>query len=136
MSLKAWLKMRPLKEDNLIEKIEKTYGFRLSDSLRNCLKEYNAGIPTPNVIRFKNGNESDVKRLLSYNEDDCECIYKIIDYFIKEYGGKIIPFALDSAGNYYCEQQGNEIVYWTQEQDIFPVCGDFEEFLKSLYDID
>ena len=46
----------------------------------------------------------------------------------------MIPFASDSAGNYYCEQ-GNRIVLWTQSNEILPVCNGFEQFLENLYEI-
>ena len=84
---------------------------------------------------MKNGEENDVKMLLSYNENDPENIYKVIEYFIKSYNGSLIPFASDSAGNYYCEQ-GKRIVLWTQNNEIMPVCNSFLSFLDSLYELD
>ena len=87
------------------------------------------------IIELKNGEENDVKLLLSYNERDPENIYKVIEYFVKTYNGTLIPFAVDSAGNYYCEQ-GKRIVLWTQNKEILPICNSFSQFLEALYELE
>ena len=81
-----------------------------------------------------NGDESDVKSLLSFNEADKENIYKVIEYFNSQYHGKLVPFASDSAGNYYCEKKGS-IVLWTQEGEVIPVSDSFADFLNSLHEV-
>lgn len=135
MSLQKWSRPKPLDNPKAIEQLEKKYGFSISEDLVKCILSNNGARPRPNIIALRNGEENDVKMLLSYNDSDPENIYKVIEYFIKTYNGSLIPFATDSEGNYYCEQE-KRIVLWTQNKEILPVCNNFSQFLESLYEIE
>lgn len=135
MALEKWTKSKPLKNPIAIRQLEEKYGFSLSDDLVKCILSNNGARPRPNTIELKNGEENDVKLLLSYNDSDSENIYKVIEYFNETYNCSLIPFAVDSAGNYYCEQ-GKRIVLWTQNKEIFPVSNSFSQFLESLYELE
>lgn len=135
MALQKWSRSKPLNNPMVIKQLEEKYGFSISQDLMNCILCNNGAKPRPNTITLKNGEENDVKMLLSYNDNDPENIYKVIDYFAKTYNSSLIPFAVDSAGNYYCEQ-GRRIVLWTQNNEIFPVCNSFSQFLESLYELE
>ncbi len=135
MAIQKWSRPKPLENPSAVKQLQEKYGFALSGDLTNCILSNNGARPRPNAIILKNGEENDVKLLLSYNENDPENIYKVIEYFIKTYSGSLIPFASDSAGNYYCEQ-GKRIVLWTQNNVILPVCSSFLQFLDSLYELD
>ena len=135
MAVQKWSRPKPLENPLAVKQLQEKYGFALSVELSNCILSNNGARPRPNTIVLKNGEENDVKMLLSYNENDSENIYKVIEYFIKTYNGSLIPFASDSAGNYYCEQ-GKRIVLWTQNNEIMPVCNSFLQFLDSLYELD
>ncbi len=135
MAVQKWSRPKPLENPMAVKQLQEKYGFALSGDLTNCILSNNGARPRPNTIVLKNGEENDVKMLLSYNENDPENIYKVIEYFIKTYNGSLIPFASDSAGNYYCEQ-GKRIVLWTQNNEILPVCNSFPQFLDSLYELE
>lgn len=135
MAIQKWIRSKPLENPLAVKQLQEKYNFSLSGDLVNCILSNNGAKPRPNTIVLKNGEENDVKMLLSYNENDPENIYKVIEYFIKSYNGSLIPFASDSAGNYYCEQ-GKRIVLWTQNNEIMPVCNSFLSFLNSLYELD
>lgn len=135
MAIQKWVRSKPLINPLAVKQLQEKYNFSLSGDLVNCILSNNGAKPRPNTIVLKNGEENDVKMLLSYNENDPENIYKVIEYFIKSYNGSLIPFASDSAGNYYCEQ-GKRIVLWTQSNEIMPVCNSFLQFLDSLYELD
>lgn len=135
MAVQKWSRPKPLENPLAVKHLQEKYGFALSGELTNCILSNNGARPKPNTIVLKNGEENDVKMLLSYNENDPENIYKVIEYFIKTYNGSLIPFASDSAGNYYCEQ-GKRIVLWTQNNEIMPVCNSFPQFLDSLYELE
>lgn len=134
MALQKWSRPKPLKNPIVIKQLEEKYGFSLSDDLVNCILSNNGARPRPNTIELKNGEENDVKLLLSYNDSDPENIFKVIEYFVSNYNGTLIPFAVDSAGNYYCEQ-GKRIVLWTQNKEILPVCNCFSQFLIALHEL-
>lgn len=135
MSVQKWSRISKIDDIMVVNRLEDKYGFSISEELKNCILLNNGARPKPNTIRLKNGEENDVKMLLSYNENDCENVHEILEYFIKLYNGSLIPFAVDSAGNYYCEQ-GKRIVLWTQSKEIFPVCNNFSQFLELLYELD
>lgn len=135
MALQKWNRPKSLKNPRVIKQLEEKYKFSLSEDLFNCILANNGARPIPNTIGLRNGEENDVKMLLSYNDTDPENIFEVIEYFIKERKGNLIPFAVDSAGNYYCEQ-GKRIVLWTQNNEIFFVANTFSQFLESLYEIE
>ena len=135
MAIQKWIRSKPLENPLAVKQLQEKYNFSLSGDLVNCILSNNGAKPRPNTIVLKNGEENDVKMLLSYNENDPENIYKVIEYFIKSYNGSLIPFASDSAGNYYCEQ-GKRIVLWSLNNEIMPVCNSFLSFLDSLYELD
>lgn len=135
MAVQKWSRPKPLENPLALKQLQEKYGFALSSELSNCILSNNGARPKPNTIVLKNGEENDVKMLLSYNQNDSESIYQVIEYFIKTYNGSLIPFALDSAGNYYCEQE-KRIVLWTQNNEILPICNSFSQFLDSLYELE
>lgn len=135
MALQQWKKVKPLNNPMAIKQLEEQYNFSLSEDLVSCILANNGGRPKPNTIAFRNGEENDVKILLSYNDSDPENIYKVIDFFSQEYNCSLVPFATDSGGNYYCEQE-KRIVFWTQNKEILPVCNSFCQFLNSLYELE
>ncbi|MGN1248589.1 MAG: SMI1/KNR4 family protein, partial [Candidatus Spyradocola sp.] len=117
MAIQKWSGAKPLTNPIAIQQLEQQYGFSISKELADCILAHNGARPEPNSIVLRNGEQTDVKILLSYNKNDPENIYKVIDYFIGHFHGKLIPFASDSSGNYYCEQ-GKRIVLWTQNNEI------------------
>lgn len=135
MPLCAWSRIKPLKDPATLTEFESTYQCKMSEALKQCILAYNGGRPTPDAIKAESGQEFDVKLLLSFNKDgDQETVYKVMAYFFERYHGTLIPFAADSAGNYYCESESG-IVLWTQDEDILPVCESFSVFLTSLHEI-
>ena len=134
MGLREWYRIKPLSNDTSIGKLERDYGVSISSALKECILSNNGGRPRPNVIKLTNGQECDVKLLLSYNDCDPENIYRVIRFFVEKFRGEVIPFATDSAGNYYCEYEG-KIVLWLQEDVIIPICDNFDAFLQMLTEI-
>lgn len=134
MAVERWARVKALKNNQAIFELENEYGILLSEDLKKCILDNNGGRPVPNTIKLSDGEENDVKILLSYNADDVETIYKVINFFINEYKGSVVPFASDSAGNYYCEKDG-KVVLWNQDGDIIPVSNSFHEFLDSIQSI-
>lgn len=134
MPMVSWRRVKPLKRLNAVEEFERKYNCSLSDELKSCIIAYNGGRPFPKTIHLANGEENDVKVLLSFNEDDIEAVNNIAPFFMEHFHGELIPFATDSSGNYYCEQRG-AIVLWTQNEEIFSVCDSFSAFLDSLYEL-
>lgn len=133
MALSEWARVKPLVNEKVIDSFENKYNLSLPSDFKKCIINNNAGRPRPNGIKAKNGDEFDVKMLLSFNEKDSENIYKVIDFFVNEFNGRLIPFASDSAGNYYCFDN-DAVVLFTQDNEFIPVCDSFSSFVGSLYE--
>ena len=126
-----WRRVKKLNTPDAISAFETKYGFVIPADLKDCISDNNGGRPTPKVLVTDTGAEYEVKSLLSYNEEDTENIYKVIDFFVKEYGTSVLPYAKDSGGNYYCVKDG-KIVFWTQDMEFYPICASFSDFIKLL----
>ena len=124
----TWRRVKKLNEPDAISAFEERYGFLIPNALKECISKNNGGRPNPKVFTTNSGAEYEVKALLSYNAEDVESIYKVIDFFIKEYGTSMLPFAEDSGGNYYCVKEG-KIVFWTQDMEVYPICDTFSDFI-------
>ena len=48
-------------------------------------------------------------------------------------GLKMIPFALDPAGNFFCVENGKIVFYNHETDDTETICDTFKEFLNKLY---
>lgn len=127
----TWRRVKTLNDINAVDNFEKKYGISVPNDLKKCIINNNGGRPTPKTLKTKDGEELEVKALLSYNKDDIENIHNVIEYFIDNYSGKLLPFALDSAGNYYCIKDG-KVVLWTQDSVIYEICDSFTEFLNMI----
>ncbi len=134
MGLIKWKRIKPLKSQTAISEIEQTYNLSIPSEVKACITQNNGGRPVPNTISVDSKLETDIKCLLSYNSDDKDSIFPVINFFIENYKGTLLPFAMDSSGNYFC-MKGSQVVLWTQDMDVVPVCHDFASFLDSLYEL-
>ena len=133
MSL-IWKRIKPLTSFSIVYETMEKYDLRASKALVDCIQKNNGGKPVPNHITASDGEEYDVKHLLSFNSEDQENFYQVINYFCNNYGTTMIPFAIDSGSNYFCEQD-DQVVIWTQEDgSIIRVANSFEAFLSSLHE--
>lgn len=126
-----WRRVKPLKSNDLIDSFEKKYGYIVPEELKEVIIANNGGRPSPKILTNKVGQDFEIKSLLSYNNDDVENIYRIIDFFVENYNRELLPFAMDSAGNYYCINN-KRVILWTQDDEIITVCDSFNEFIKLL----
>lgn len=132
-----WENVSSLRDLNAINKLEEKYSCRLPSDLKECLKQNNAGTPFP--YQFDIGDKKDFvfSGLLSFNDDDVDCIYDFIDSFIETDGKlKLFPFGLNPFGDFFCVRlQDDKIVMWEHEfESAFVIAGSFTEFLNMLHD--
>lgn len=128
-----WQYVEPLKNSLVIEQFEKKYNVILPISFKKIVKQFNAGYPTPNYCKIPGFYETDVKMLLSFNEEDPETIYDVIDFFLRKSHNKLIPFASDSGSGYFCFK-GELVVYVVDESfNQVTIASNFEEFLNNLF---
>ena len=132
-----WKRVKTLSDLNSLNKFEKEYRISLPDSLKDFITINNGGRPSLDIIKTETGKEVEIKALLSFNKDDTENIYNVIEYFKKEFNGTIVPIATEPSGDYFCIDITNgSIVYWEQETDAVTfISKNFNEFIRSLYTI-
>jgi cell wall assembly regulator SMI1 len=110
----SWKRVKPLQ--NSIEEFEKEQGLTIPNMLKELIQLHNGGRPNPNIFSTQSGKEVEMKALLSYNKQDIENIYKVINYFKEQYNGKLLPFATEPSGDYFClNLDTHSIVYWEHE---------------------
>lgn len=129
-----WKRIKALKELDSIEEFEKEKDIRLPDDLKELVLKNNGARPSLRLVELSSHKELEIKALLSFNKDDIENIYNNIDFFKLEFNGKILPFATESSGDYFCIDLGNKsIVYWEHEtNEIKYVASNLDEFLAML----
>ena len=130
-----WKRVKPLIESDSLNKFEKDYGITLPDTLKELIISSNGGRPSFDIIKTSDGKELEIKALLSYNKDDTENIYNVIEYFKKQFTGKVVPIATEPSGDYFCiDLTNNSIVYWEHETNgLTFISKDLVEFLNCLY---
>lgn len=132
-----WKRVKTLSDLNSLNKFEKEYRISLPDSLKDFITINNGGRPSLDIIKTETGKEVEIKALLSFNKEDTENIYNVIEYFKKEFNGTIVPIATESSGDYFCiDITTGSIVYWEQETNAITfISKNFNEFIRSLYTI-
>lgn len=128
-----WKNAVPLQDPAIIDNVETSYGITIPADLRKLIVEHNGGFPVPNRCIVRGQTERDVKMLLSYNKDDPETIFEVINFFLKRSHKLLLPFASDSANGYYC-LKGPFVVY-VEGDDMTPitVAENLSDFLQKLY---
>lgn len=114
------------KEEN-IDEIQNKLNIKMPEELIDLIKKYNGGYPNKTSCNIKDYGTTDFKCLLSYNEQDDENVYDVIDYFIDKYNGEILPFACDSGDGYYCISDKG-IIYVNNDKSYF-VSENINKFL-------
>jgi hypothetical protein len=129
----VWKYVKPLKNDNSIQRFETHNNVRLPSDIIACIKQNNGGRPDKKVFDTETTNERVIKSLLSFNEDDLETVYDILDV-VKTTKSSLIPVASDPFGNYVCyDSDAGEIVLWLHETDyIEKITDTFSSFLNKL----
>ncbi len=118
----------------LIEIIEEKYGIKISDEIISFWNYNAGGIPKKTIITA-NSEEYEIRTFLSFDETDKYYYIKpMLESFLEETNGLIIPFAVDSGSNYYCiNNENGKIYYWSHSDDeYYLMCKDIEEFISCF----
>lgn len=130
-------RVKKLNNVNVINKFEQDYEIILPDLLKEFIISNNGGRPNLDITKTKTGIEVEIKSFLSFNTEDTENIYSVIEYFKKEFNDTIVPIATEPSGDYFCiNVNDGSIVYWNQEtNDLTYLFENFNKFINSLYSI-
>jgi len=130
----TWEYSNPLTNKKTIEEFELENAIKLPQDLKECIEHNNAGMPNLNNFDTDKTKGRTIKALLSFNQEDEENIYDFLELFRKDGRLKMIPFALDSFGNFICLEDNNIVVRLHETETTEFVANSFTEFLDLLYE--
>ena len=123
-----WINYVPL--ENTFNEIEKRIDFKLPKDLKNIIKDYNKGCPSPNKIPLDNGKFAIFDRLLSFNINETFTVYSSITDEMKKQ--KIIPFGVTDNNNFVCIKGESIILYNVEHNAEKQISENFSDFLNML----
>ncbi|OIJ14227.1 hypothetical protein BKP37_09090 [Anaerobacillus alkalilacustris] len=132
-----WKFEKPVATNRVLEQLESTLDVTLPMSYKLLVKQHNGARPRPNMIKMMNGNDRVIKTFLTVYPTKGG-INDVLEWLGKQLPHKMVPFANDPFGNYFCfhykTSKGEpSIVFWNHEkqQEEF-MAHSFEEFIYNL----
>lgn len=128
-----WKYKIEIADEHVFSELEKEYGIVFPDELKTFIEENNAA--TPSKYNFMVGNVEKVfGAVLSFNrgENDTDTVFTALAAIDDK---QIIPFGIDSFGNYICYSMTNhDIVFWDHENgSVTSTEKNLSDFIASLY---
>ena len=129
----TWKYVKPLVDPTAIERFESDHAVQFPLDLKEVLKAYNGGRPSLKYYDLGEIKDKEFKTLLSFNESDSETIYKAFKKIESNVHQTMIPFASDSAGNFFVVESDG-ICLWLHEIDkTVKICDSFTSFIAMLH---
>lgn len=129
-----WKRIKPLESDTALKAFQDAKGIVIPENLKELIIDVNGGRPDKKTFKDGQGRTYQMTRLLSYNENDIDTIYKVADYFIRTFSSKILPFATEASGDYFCvDLTSGEVVYWNHEDDsLIVIASGIDVYFENL----
>lgn len=125
-----WKFVKKTSIDN-IRKVEYLTGFSIPEDLKRVILDCNSGYPTSSCYDTIVEQGKEIKKLLSFNEEDSENIYMFLNFYKET---KLFPFADDSAGNLICLDKANVVLWNHETAEKTYIANSVTEFLSKLYE--
>ena len=128
-----WRYCKPLVDEKQIAEVENKLGFVFPSLYVKTVKEHNGGRPPIGEYNTDKTKERTIKSFLSFNMNDIENVYNALEDVL-ETGKKVIPFGIDSFGNYICfNKTDGKIVFLDFETGkTEQIADDYDGFLKIV----
>lgn len=123
--------VKPMENEEAVELFQRRSGAVLDSAYAVFIKANNGGRPERNIVTLKNGSEKVVNTFLSFNEADKENVYKA-KRRTEEDDAKLIPFAADPSGNYFCFKDSAVYFYDHEDGGLQMAADSFTAFLDML----
>lgn len=128
-----WKYKVELNTEDAFLKVEKKLSISIPEELKVLILEANGASPEQKKIKV-NGIERVFGSVLSFNENEQEAddIYTAL---LSIPNKKIIPFAIDPFGNYFCiSGDTHTVVFWSHEDNKVVDTGKkLSDFMSGLY---
>lgn len=124
--------IKKLKDKSLITEFQNKYLYVFPYSYVEFIKINNGGRPKYERFMTKKGIERCIKSFLSFNFDDIENIWDVVEIVWNQ---SLVPFATDNFGNMICfNVKTNQVIFWNHEDcSIDSIAGSFRVFIEKLY---
>lgn len=128
-----WKYVKPLKDEQNINKFEEKIGYQLANDYKEFIKNFNGARPVKSEYTDSEGKEYELKTFLSFNEDDKENVFKVNEWLDEELIGNYYAIASNPEGNYLVIDKENKIYLWNHESGaITTVANSFTNFIQNL----
>ena len=128
----TWKYVKPLVSLESIAEYETLTASPLPDDIKEVIRMYNGGRPSLKYYDLPKEKDKEFKTLLSFNRSDIENVFAF--YPLDSANGKLVPFASDSAGNFFVIKE-RKIYLWLHESDeVVFLAESFTAFLETLHD--
>lgn len=130
MKTKDYKYEKELADPEVIAAFEAKYNVKLPDDLKLIVKKHNSGRPTASLFDVDAEKDKVFKKLLSFNKEDAENVYTMMNADSKVLKGAI-PFGSDPAGNAIMSKDG-KVYLWDHETDSLQFLADSASaFIKA-----
>lgn len=117
-----------------ISDFERKSAFKFTDEVVDFIIDFNNGRPIKNQFNTLVSKGYVFEKLLSFNENDKENIFKTYDSLVNQIPKNMVALALDPFGNYICLDEKQNVFLWLHERKLVENTGKFLiEFIESLY---
>ncbi|MBF0780467.1 MULTISPECIES: SMI1/KNR4 family protein [unclassified Granulicatella] len=135
-----WIEYTSINYD-ILKRAERILDIIFPEDFKNVVLQYNGGYPVPNKFCLL-GNDEVFNNLISFNENEYDNVYEILEDLEGRLRRGIIPFGEDPFGNLLCFDflNNKSIVFWNHEIDVSSssevtfVADNFTEFLEMLHE--
>lgn len=128
-----WKYKVDLNTEDAFAKVEGKLATSIPEELKVLIMESNGASPEQNKVKV-NGTEKVLGAVLSYNENEQEAddVYTAL---LSIQNKKLIPFAIDPFGNYFCiSGDSHTVVFWSHEENrIVDTEEKLADFMSGLY---
>lgn len=133
-----WKYVKALKSENAIEEFESTIKFEFPESFKEIVTNYNGGRPEKDIYDTDKTKERTIKSLLSFNKEDKENIWKMVEWDSNGLCKQYITFAIDHFGNLICFSVKDKTIVFIDMETLTTeiIAPDFSAFIGKLYTVD
>ena len=130
-----WKYIKPLKNESALANYEHLVDYKLPPSFLKCIRQNNGGRPARSLFDTEFAKERAMKSLLSFNQEDRETVWKIVEWDKEELRNRFVPFAIDNFGNLICFDKLNDNIVFLEHETLRQekVADSFDDFLNNLY---
>ena len=130
-----WKYIKPLLSIELIYEFENSTKYLFPDTFKQFIIKHNGGRPNKSIFDTNKTKERELKSFLSFNREDKETVWKIIEWNKEELADKYVPFGIDNYGNTICFDKENDMVIFVNHEDksIEIIADGFDNFINKLY---